>query len=350
MRRLLASIIAGALLWVIPAQAFTPGQRQVVLNGVQGWSLPNSSADLYFALNGGSCAINRIGVPCSSLISTSRASTGLAQWSDGHWSSFAANQPRITDQGVLIEQAATNLFLNSSAPVTQTITIGSTGSYTLTAWGSSGSVTVAAGTATGTGFGTATASITGGSVTFNITVTGTITCTVSGSPLYVQVESGTFHTSPIITAGSSATRAADVITLIGPAQTAALNAKAAFIQTKSSNKGISSQRFFAFSGGAFAFINDSSTVSLSDGAAHFATATLGSGITTGPVKVGYGMGSSFTTRANGGAQVSTPHAWIGNTGTVYIGNIASGSAALNGYMLRAAFGNSKGIFDGLTAP
>ena len=206
-------------------------QRAVLLS-TPSWVLPGASADIDFthgrAWAGGSTSL-------AVLLSTARASSGMAQNANGSWLSFAANVPRISDQGLLVEQAATNLFLHSSAPATQTITLGATGSYTLTAWGAPGSATVAAGTATGSGFGTATASAKGAQVTFTITATGTVTVTISGSPLYVQVEAGAFGTSPVVTAGSSATRAADNITASGAFLAAILNAKAARTVTNGLN-------------------------------------------------------------------------------------------------------------------
>lgn len=104
------------------------------------------------------------------------------------------------------EPAATNLFLNSEAPANQNIDLTSTGTgnYTLSVHGS-GSVTVAAGTAAGTGFGTASA---GTDVTFNITAVGTITLTVTDTPDIVQVEKGSFATSPITTGASAVARQA----------------------------------------------------------------------------------------------------------------------------------------------
>ena len=98
--------------------------------------------------------------------------------------------------------AATNLFLNSDAPVTQDITL-PVGDWTLSVYGT-GSVTSSAGTATGTGYGAATD---GSDNTINITAEGTVTFTVAGGPPdYVQVESGVFSTPPVLTAGTSATR------------------------------------------------------------------------------------------------------------------------------------------------
>lgn len=144
--------------------------------------------------------------------SVTRASTGYAERLDGSLAGpFAADTARITDRGLLVEEARTNLFLNSFAPVTQTITIGSTGSYTTTLWGA-GSVSVAVGTATCTGTGSASA---GAPRTISCSVAGTVSLTVSGGPTAINFEAGAFGTSPITTTGSTATRAADVVQITG---------------------------------------------------------------------------------------------------------------------------------------
>jgi len=98
-----------------------------------------------------------------------------------------------------------NYFLNSAAPATQTIdfTALGTGDYTLSVYGA-GTVTSADVGATGTGHGTASA---GTDVTFNLSVAGTVSFTLSGgTPTYVQVEKKAFSTPPIVTAGASVTR------------------------------------------------------------------------------------------------------------------------------------------------
>ncbi len=141
----------------------------------------------------------------------SRTGAGTAERVDGSIAAFATGVPRITDRGLLLEMQRTNLFLNSTAPATQTISLPATGNYTITVWGT-GSVAVAAGTATITGAGTATA---GAPVTINCSAIGTVTATVSGSLVGVNVEQGGTGTSLIVTGGATATRGFDSATLTG---------------------------------------------------------------------------------------------------------------------------------------
>lgn len=131
------------------------------------------------------------------LISVSRASTGTdllpSSPSGAPYLTFAANTPRRSGAlgGLLVEGARTQLSAFPTAPQNETITIGSTGTYTLWVNGS-GSAAVAAGTAVGSGFGTAT---NGAPVVFTISSTGTVGITVTGSLQALQVEAGAFGTS-----------------------------------------------------------------------------------------------------------------------------------------------------------
>jgi hypothetical protein len=131
----------------------------------------------------------------------------------------AAIDPVATLKGMLLENnAATNYFLNSTAPVTQTISV-PTGTIVVYMYGS-GSALVTLGTAVGTGTGTATNSGTDWysagcvPVVLNITTAGTIVVTCTNCT-FVQVQNvlnSNNTSSPIITGGSSATRAADALT------------------------------------------------------------------------------------------------------------------------------------------
>ncbi|MFM7009594.1 MAG: hypothetical protein ACKO0Z_09745 [Betaproteobacteria bacterium] len=111
--------------------------------------------------------------------------------------------------GVLIEDARTNLFLNSRSPVTQSITT-TAQSYTISGLGAAGATLVLSGTATGTLTGTAAKDR--DKLTFTATA-GTLTVTVTGTWDFVNVEAGAFATSPIVTGGSPIARAVDDVSI-----------------------------------------------------------------------------------------------------------------------------------------
>ena len=104
----------------------------------------------------------------------------------------------LTSSGVLIEDDATNLFINSDTPVTQTITVVSGSDYTISCTGT--------GSATITGAGTGVASE-GTDITITASTTSLV-CTVDTLDT-VQVELGSTATSYIPTEGSTVTRTVD---------------------------------------------------------------------------------------------------------------------------------------------
>lgn len=57
--------------------------------------------------------VKEVNAPISRILTTSRATAGMAQHTDGRWESFAANIPRITTKGLLVEEARTNLLFYS---------------------------------------------------------------------------------------------------------------------------------------------------------------------------------------------------------------------------------------------
>lgn len=160
------------------------------------------------------------------------------------YSVFAANEPIWrADLGVGSFTNCTNFFLNSTAPVTQTINL-AVGTYIL--WGNgTGSLTAAAATAVGTGFGTL-ATLQGNFLTLVITTGGTVTITVTGSVNAVQLEGtdlpGNGRKGPtplIVTAGAAATRASQTLAFAG-ALLAAVQAAAGTIVIETEAVGIGS--------------------------------------------------------------------------------------------------------------
>ncbi len=104
-------------------------------------------------------------------------------------------------KGPLIQPPRTNLFQNSTAPVTQDVAT-TAQAYTITVLGA-GSVTVS-GTATGT-------AVQGSPLTVTASA-GIMTCTVTGTLSRVNVEAGAFGTTFIDTAATTVTRPADNLT------------------------------------------------------------------------------------------------------------------------------------------
>lgn len=352
LRRAIATVCAAALLYAAPAQALTASQRVVLLSGVQGWSFPGSSVDLNFARNAGSCTVARILKPCTSLISTTRTTTGgtasglvPASASGAPIPTYANNTLRIVPGfGLLPELAHHNYLLASTAPATQTTGSLATGAYTLWVNGS-GSAQMSAGTATGCGTGTASQ---GSPVTFTLTVLGTCTVTVTGSLNAFQINEGSFGLSLCVTTVSVCSQGSDIYTLIGAALTAALNAKAAFFQTNGVAGG-TTPFMLQYAGGPTNFFYASSTTSRIQVGANLAQATLGSGSYTGVVKSAFGYeASGMTAIANGGTKATNANP-PSVSGSIYLGS-TNGLTPLNGFMLRAAFGPTKGQFDGYTTP
>ena len=143
-------------------------------------------------------------------LSNVNSTGGYAIGCDGSLVAYVANALRWGcldgKRAILVEAGATNFFLNSETPATQSITVSSQ-PYTVSFWGP-GTITFSgshSGSLVGTGENDRV------SVTFTASA-GVLNCTVSGVVSRAQVESGAVATSYIVTAGSADSRAADLVT------------------------------------------------------------------------------------------------------------------------------------------
>ena len=152
-----------------------------------------------------------------SRVTFTRASTGTFVGSNGVLQTASTDVPRFDHNpttgeslGLLVEEARTNLLLNSATLSTQSVTVAATAN-TLSFYGT-GTVTLTgvstAGPLVGTGANNRV------SLTFTPTA-GALVLTVSGSVTNAQLEAGAFPTSYIFTTSATATRAADVASITG---------------------------------------------------------------------------------------------------------------------------------------
>lgn len=277
--------------------------------------------------------------------SFTRASVGYAETSAGVLVPFASGALRRTDKGVLIEEARTNLFLNSAVGATQSVTVAAT-PYTLSFRGT-GTITLTgtstAGPLVGTGVNSRVA------LTFTPTA-GTLTLTVTGSITNVNLEAGSFASSWIETAGASATRAADVLTVTGLTPTTN-HSWFAEVSNLADTTGANARMLgSSTSGGSAVFWNASTNVGTFNGASALIRGELSDILTAGrTVKAASSFsaaGRSVT--ADGISPATDTNTWT-MPSTLQFGNDAGNASFLCGYIRRVAYFNSTVSDAGLQA-
>jgi hypothetical protein len=251
-------------------------------------------------------------------LTVTRASEGYAQREDGIWVNFASGALRRTDRGLLVEGARTNRALHSrdltqAAWTATNITVArnqvgidglANTACSLTATAGNGTVLQAVTDASKaryfsvwikriTGTGTVEVTLDNGSTWTAVTVTSAYTRVGATQTLanptvgvrlvtdtdavavdFAQLEDGAFPTSPIVTAGSSATRAADEVTA---AQTTAYSASIYGEFSQDVLTGSVNNRIFQIDGGS---VSNRSSLYLNTNQVTYRVSTSGSNVAT----------------------------------------------------------------------
>jgi hypothetical protein len=286
-----------------------------------------------------------------SLVSFTRASSATFTGSDGLIKSATTNEPRFDHDpttgeslGLLVEEARTNLLLNSATLSTQSVTVAAAAN-TLSFYGT-GTVTLTgvstAGPLVGTGANNRV------SLTFTPTV-GVLVLTVSGSVTNAQLEAGAFPTSYIPTTTATVTRAADVASITGSnfsswyrqdegtlyaAYSRQVTGTATFAASLTETLSASSSNRIQFS------LNTSNVPSYALVAAGTTQGTLTPGGTAPNYVTAYGYKLDDVACSSSGSTVATDTTAVMPTGIAYLNigsNPASASGFLNGTIKRLTY-------------
>lgn len=286
----------------------------------------------------------------SQIVTFTRASTATYTDSAGALQTAAINAPRfdynpttLVPLGFLVEEARTNLLLNSGTLVTQTVTVTAV-AHTLSFYGT--------GTVTLTGASTAGPLVGTGAYPNRVALTftptaGVLILTVTGSVQFANLEVGGFATSYIPTTSAPVPRAADL---------AAINTLSPWFN---SSQGTLFAQFEASANTFTAYVDISNGVTAQNsihigndgglmrsvyysGSAPVATLSLGAIGTVGAVNkvaTSYAL-NNFTANRDGGSIVSdTVGALPVSLSQMNIGADPSGTAAnvINGHLQRITY-------------
>lgn len=400
-RRFLATALIA--LTVAPASALPKRVLIPLLTQCPGVVLKAESScpSVDFNFSAGFAWVNRAGyVPFTSLLSVIRAQTvsSYAQTSTGTLIPFAANSLRITDQGILIEEARANdalwsRDLTNAAWTAVNVTAaknaigadgGANAATTLTATASNGtilqSITLASTadtssvylecvTCTGaiqiTENNGSTWTTCAGLVTTAFTrcsVTATLANPIIGLRIvnsgdiviadFFQMEPGSFATSPIPTTTVTVTRALDNITATTAALGYASGPFSIIVSAQFSQTALQDSYILDATNGErilMLMAHSASTPHIQYGLQHssaFSILSNGSGTFTAGSNVAVKDAIAFATSdfqayLNGAADLSSGSAVIPTPTTFYIGQTSTNAQQLNGYLKRLTTFNSR---------
>ena len=261
---------------------------------------------------------------------------------------YGNNVPVIRPgKGLFAFMRAQQLLNAPGAPVVETVTV-PVGWIAVTAWGPAGSTYTSApgstGGAVGTGFG-ALAGDAGIPQYINITTAGTITLTPSGGLTKANVvinPSAPSVTEAVPYIASQSTREADQIPA-GSAFLSALQSPQGYLLMGVSDVNVRNYGappcFLGLNNVAAGFVNNNTTVSLTDVGGHTTSNTLGNDTFSKGATVGRTWDATATTSFGAGSRFETSHPFAHNNGvavtSVAIGcpkgsGNASGQQTLNG--------------------
>ncbi len=248
---------------------------------------------------------------------------------------FDYNPNTLAARGLLIEEARTNLFLNATIDganlATQNVAVSAI-AYTISFYGT-GTITLSgAHVATINGSG---AFPTRTTLTFTPSA-GTLTCTVTGTVQYANIEAGSYATSFIPTAGATVTRAVEVAKLTGtnfsdwynPSEgtfvVETATAIAQDVNRRSFTVGITGNNSFQY---ASTFVYDNAVFRIAD----TATSTLKQAVAV--------KANDFAISQGGAAPVTGTGAFDAGYNVLLLGEY--GGALLNGHVKRITYYSSR---------
>lgn len=268
------------------------------------------------------------------------------------YNTVAADEPVFWHGGLYRGGQSRNYFLNSTAPVTQTITLAA-GTYASYGNGT-GTIAVTANTAIGT-FPSLALDLNDATYqTFTVSTGGTVDVTLTGTVNWVMISNDPSTPTKamigplIVTAGSAVTRNADILTSSGALLSAMQGSAGAFIiETSYVNYGATGQSYLLQQNNNGTLIAGATDpITLWNGGGYFTVAGIGQALprTANRVRWGFSWSAGGLAFA-GGSRVPTTTAsftWPSPT-NVYIGgrNSTSDTDALNGVINRIGYMTSQ---------